>query len=256
MRTRNLLFLLKWILCIAFLLSGASTIFGQEEFNHELKTYINQKFILRSYGNLNKLTLKKTHSTWPAGGCDIAVEVIKAKFNINKIDFLLEKIGRTFAGGSFNCSSGWPPELTLTITELDDISPQGLDSAVQNILMTPEAYLSSIGRPFKSEQLTEAEAETKAIAGANGVTNPKVILQVLPLYTEAARKARIENKAIVSTTVGKDGKAHSPTIIINPGVGLGEQALRVLSLWRFEPGRLEDKSVDVLTHLEFSFKIY
>jgi hypothetical protein len=88
---------------------------------------------------------------------------------------------------------------------------------------------------------------------------PKVVLEITPTLTDEKRQDsnRSSNSRVtVSATVGADGKIHSPRIIRDPGFGLGEQSLRVLPLWRFEPGHNGDKAMDVTTQLELSFAAY
>jgi hypothetical protein len=65
----------------------------------------------------------------------------------------------------------------------------------------------------------------------------------------------MNSHARVRAIIRTDGKIYSPEIIGDPGYGLGKQSLRVLPLWRFEPGRKGDKAVDVLMVLDFSFAI-
>ena len=56
--------------------------------------------------------------------------------------------------------------------------------------------------------------------------------------------------------VGTDGRIHRPRIVKAAGMGLDENVLRVLPLWRFEPGRQNDRPVAAESTVENTFNLY
>lgn len=90
-----------------------------------------------------------------------------------------------------------------------------------------------------------------------GVMPPVVIAQPLPLYTEEARKARIEGLVLLQAIIRKDGSVDSFKVIRGLGYGLDESAINTIATkWRFKPGTLNGQPVDVQANIEISFRLY
>lgn len=88
------------------------------------------------------------------------------------------------------------------------------------------------------------------------VTPPRVILEVRPTYTNRAMTDRIEGSVMLEVIVRASG---IPTNIrvtrsLDPN-GLDGEAVRAASQWRFEPGRLNGKPVDVVASIQVDFHI-
>ena len=58
-----------------------------------------------------------------------------------------------------------------------------------------------------------------------------------------------------SFVVGTDGRAHELRIIQWIGFGLDENVLRAVSLWRFEPPRVDGKPARIPATAQMSFKL-
>lgn len=90
-----------------------------------------------------------------------------------------------------------------------------------------------------------------------GVTNPTPIFMPLPMYTEAARKARVEGIVMLQAVVRKNGTVDSFRVVRGLGYGLDESAINTIATkWRFKPGTLNGQPVDVLANIEVSFRLY
>jgi periplasmic protein TonB len=90
-----------------------------------------------------------------------------------------------------------------------------------------------------------------------GVRAPIPIVQPLPLYTEDARKARVEGLVLLQAVVRKDGTVDSFKVIRGLGYGLDESAINTIATkWRFKPGTLNGQPVDVQANIEVSFRLY
>lgn len=90
-----------------------------------------------------------------------------------------------------------------------------------------------------------------------GVRAPIPIMQPLPLYTEEARKARVEGLVLLQAVVRKDGTVDSFKVIRGLGYGLDESAINTIATkWRFRPGTLNGQPVDVQANIEVSFRLY
>jgi hypothetical protein len=221
------------------------------DYDQILKPYLNQKLILRALGDEKDVSIKAGNLRHPMGSCDVAVEVLDVHVEKKKAVILLEQIGHIRTGGKSYCTNVWP-EMSFTITDMNKSTPEKLAADLQDILLTPEAYLARNGYS-KSPDQSPAQGPMKM---------PKIILEITPTTTEEARQNFVRNKSAanrvaVSVTIGADGKIHSSSIARDPGFGLGKQSLRVLPLWRFEPARMGNTPIDTASvMLEFTFSIY
>ncbi|PYU89107.1 MAG: hypothetical protein DMG08_22905 [Acidobacteria bacterium] len=86
---------------------------------------------------------------------------------------------------------------------------------------------------------------------------PIPVNQPLPLYTEEARKAKVEGLVLLQAIVRKDGTVDSFKVIRGLGYGLDESAINTIATkWRFKPGSLNGQPVDVQATIEVSFRLY
>jgi TonB family protein len=90
----------------------------------------------------------------------------------------------------------------------------------------------------------------------SGVTAPRAIVEVKPSYTADALRDKIQGTVVVEAIVRADGMPGNIRVIrsLDPR-GLDEQAVVAVGRWRFEPGRLGGRPVDVLVHVELQFII-
>jgi TonB family protein len=243
---------LTMVILITALLCAVTAFAGWQDLTQAVNSFVGQKLILRSYGDAQDVTVKRKDLNRPDGTCDKAVEVLQATRDQDEIIFQLEQIGNVSAGGVSRCSRAWS-KTTFTITELGDISPQAFSSELQDVFLTPEAYLAGNGHPFD----LQPSEETGPIARlGGGVSPPKPVLQITPEFSEEARQNRVGgSRVVLEIVIGSDGRVHSSKVVSGPGYGLDEQALRVLPLWRFEPARQGDKPVAVQLNMEFTFNL-
>jgi len=90
-----------------------------------------------------------------------------------------------------------------------------------------------------------------------GVTAPIAISQPLPLYTEEARKARVEGIVLLQAVIRRDGTVDSFKVVRGLGYGLDESAINTIATkWRFKPGTLSGRPVDVMANIEVTFRLY
>ena len=90
-----------------------------------------------------------------------------------------------------------------------------------------------------------------------GVRPPAPVFQPLPMYTENARKARVEGIVLIQAIVRKDGNVDSFKVLRGLGYGLDESAIgTIASKWKFKPGTYNGQAVDVQCNIEVSFRLY
>jgi periplasmic protein TonB len=89
-----------------------------------------------------------------------------------------------------------------------------------------------------------------------GVREPVLIYKTLPGYTEEARKNRVEGIVLLEVVVRANGSVDNAKVVRGLGFGLDESALReVVTKWKFKPGTLEGRPVDVQALIEVSFRL-
>jgi TonB family protein len=89
------------------------------------------------------------------------------------------------------------------------------------------------------------------------VTPPMIIYQRNPSYTQAARDAKVEGIVLLEAVVRKDGTVDSIRILKSLGYGLDQSAAQTVGKeWRFKPGTLDGKPVDVQISIEIAFRLY
>ena len=116
-------------------------------------------------------------------------------------------------------------------------------------------------RPEQAEKAA-GENSSGTLSGANPLrydqitTNPFALVQTTPSYTEAALKARVQGTVWLQAVIGKDGRVDNFKVTQGLGYGLDEQAIReVRTNWRYRPGQLDGKPVDVLANIVIQFEL-
>jgi TonB family protein len=97
--------------------------------------------------------------------------------------------------------------------------------------------------------------ESKIYSLNDGVKPPVVLAKPLPGYTEAARMNRIEGTLKLQAVIRKDGSIDSFKVLKSLGYGLDESTIDTIKTkWRFQPGTLEGKPVNIRSEIEINFK--
>lgn len=87
------------------------------------------------------------------------------------------------------------------------------------------------------------------------VKAPIAISRVEPLYTEIARKARIQGIVIVEAVIDRDGNVTEARVLKPLPMGLGDAALEAVKKWKFKPGTLNGQPVPVYYNLTVNFQL-
>lgn len=87
------------------------------------------------------------------------------------------------------------------------------------------------------------------------VTRPVKISGPNPMYTEIARKARIQGVVIVEAIIAKDGSVADVKILKPLPMGLDQAAVEAVRQWRFEPATLDGRPVDVYYNLTINYRL-
>ncbi len=90
----------------------------------------------------------------------------------------------------------------------------------------------------------------------SGVTQPVPIFQPLPVYTDEARRNRVEGIVLLDVVIRADGRVDNARVLRGLGYGLDESAIQtVITKWKFRPGTLQGRPVDVQASIEVRFRL-
>jgi len=89
-----------------------------------------------------------------------------------------------------------------------------------------------------------------------GVSAPQLIYDPEPEYSDEARKEKYQGVVLLQVIVGEDGRPRDVRIARSLGLGLDEKALEAVRQWRFEPGRLNGRTVAVVVNVQVNFRLY
>jgi TonB family protein len=235
---------------IVILFLIASEAWSQTAF---LQNMVGQKLILRHLADRKDIKMKAEELDRLKGTCDLAVQILATTWDRGTARIQLETIGTPSLFGSAR-RKGCRKQLTSIALEVSgfavDEPGEEVFRSIGRILQTPEQYLSSQGIEFKLPPIPEDE-----IPITPTTTSAKPLLTVDGVYTEAARKHKLQGRVRMTFIVGTDGLAHAPRIVNGIGDGLGENALRALSLWRFEPAKVADRLVASTGTIEMVFRL-
>ena len=105
------------------------------------------------------------------------------------------------------------------------------------------------------KSLSPAPAASGALRIGPGVTAPVVEKKVDPDYTAEARFAKYSGTVVLYLEIGLDGLAHNIRVTKNIGLGLDENAVSAIRLWRFKPGAKDGQPVTVAANIEVNFRL-
>jgi TonB family protein len=112
--------------------------------------------------------------------------------------------------------------------------------------------------PPLEEPLSPVTVEpTSGVYGAvpPGGTQPQEIDRSIPRYPSAARRANVQGSVVVRGIVRRDGTIDNVEVIQNLPHGLGEEARRAVSRWRFRPATYRGEPIDVYYTVTVNFRL-
>ena len=129
------------------------------------------------------------------------------------------------------------------------------DLALADITAPPGPPVRGSGRgPVPGEGTGTGEGGVYTVGG--GVTMPQILQQTTPTYTDDAIKAKVQGVVILQFVVRRNGRVDSFKVLRALGYGLEEKAIQeIASHWKFRPGTLRGRPVDVLATLEVTFNL-
>jgi TonB family protein len=119
--------------------------------------------------------------------------------------------------------------------------------------MKPTLFMCAVMVGHCSSEPDAATAIT--YRASDGVNPPILVQQVAPVYSEDARKAKFQHIVRVALVVGLDGRPENLEVVQVAGLGLDEQTVEAVRLWRFKPGTKAGQAVRVEANVEANFRM-
>jgi protein TonB len=94
-----------------------------------------------------------------------------------------------------------------------------------------------------------------ALAGRGVFTAPVLLLKTEPVYSEEARKGRVQGTVVLLVEIDIDGHPRDIRVSRSLGFGLEERAMEAVAHWRFRPGRRNGKPVPCSAQVEVNFRL-
>jgi periplasmic protein TonB len=93
-------------------------------------------------------------------------------------------------------------------------------------------------------------------AGIGGVTNPVVIFNPEPVFSNEARESKTQGMVTLILVVDETGHTRDIRVQQSLGMGLDEKAIEAVTRWRFKPAMLGNTPVPVQIAVEVNFRLY
>jgi protein TonB len=150
-----------------------------------------------------------------------------------------------------------PPRPPVPIEVADDVV---LDDEELNLDATLDIdeFIADIPPPPPPPEVNDEEIEPEIFIVVE--EQPVMIGGLAALskalrYPEMARKAQVEGRVTVQFVVDENGDVQDPFVLRGIGAGCDEEALRVIKLMKFKPGRQRGRAVKVQLATMITFQL-
>lgn len=136
----------------------------------------------------------------------------------------------------------------------DEPEPLEIEQLIEVDLELPETDPALFGIPDAPPE-AEAFGHGEVLQVGGGVVGPEKIFSPQPLYSEDARKGRIQGVVILQAIVDAMGNVTQVEVLKPLPLGLTESAIDTVKTWRFKPATLDGQPVAVYLNLLINFSL-
>lgn len=155
-----------------------------------------------------------------------------------------------------------PPQAVTVQDDLKDLFVGEKDAnpakaEVASAQRSPQE-LSTIGAAPPTAGIIQAAVQGQdqpAPPPPNNVSEPVLVQQVQPQYTDEARASRVQGTVELLALVLEDGTVKVRSVRKSLGYGLDEAAIAAVEQWKFIPGKKDGKPVSVMTGILVNFAL-
>jgi TonB family protein len=156
-------------------------------------------------------------------------------------------------------------DITAPIAHQLDVSTPADDSSIIEPPEIPPPAVAETREPPPLAPAPEPAPErepvrTQASGGVYssvppGGTQPEELSRSIPNYPSAARRAGVQGAVVVRGIVRKNGRIDQVEVIKDLPYGLGDEARRAVSRWRFRPATYQGQPIDVYYTVTVNFRL-
>src|SRR5947207_2945435 len=84
---------------------------------------------------------------------------------------------------------------------------------------------------------------------------PALVRKVEPVYSDEARLARFEGRALLEAVIDVTGAPTAIKVLSPVGMGLDQKAIECVQMWQFKPGLKNGSPVPVTVSIEVNFRM-
>jgi protein TonB len=103
--------------------------------------------------------------------------------------------------------------------------------------------------------LAAAAVAEEPLRVGGDVTRPEKLTAPPPVYTELARRGRVQGTVIVESVIDAEGNVTKTRVLKGLPMGLDQVALDAVQKWKFKPATLKGEPVKVYYTLTVNFKL-
>jgi TonB family protein len=141
-------------------------------------------------------------------------------------------------------------------TPVNDTAATLTDPATASVPDTASAEPPPLSEPEPVPEPAPVERTTGVYSAVPaGGTQPEEIERIVPRYPPAARRRNIQGAVVVRGIVRRDGTIDNLEVIKDLPGGLGEEARRAVSRWRFRPATYRGEPIDVYYTVTVNFRL-
>jgi TonB family protein len=106
---------------------------------------------------------------------------------------------------------------------------------------------------FAAQQVTQGGAKQHVADHGPATTPVEILSKPNPIYTEEARRLRLEGEVLLEVMFGANGQLHVNRIVRGLGHGLDDAAITAADKMRFKPAQHENQPIDstAIVHVVF-----
>lgn len=160
----------------------------------------------------------------------------------------VDAIDITAAGAQLEVAQAAPTETAATDTSAT-LPPPVADN-------TMPAEPPPVFEPAPEPEPAPVERTTGVYSAVPpGGTQPEELHRIIPRYPGAARRAGVQGAVVVRGIVRRDGTIDNLEVIKDLPYGLGDEARRAVSRWRFRPATYRGEPIDVYYTVTVNFRL-